>query len=100
MRSEFTRGLWTVMRWDLLTILRDPKTLFTMFLLPLVAYPALLATMSVTEEKKQSKQAKQTLNVRAPPAFETWITSGDQARKKTPQESIKTSSKKGTCVAV
>jgi sodium transport system permease protein len=66
------------MRWDLLTILRDPKTLFTMFLLPLVAYPALLATMSVTEEKKQSKQAKQTLNVSAPPAFETWITSGDK----------------------
>jgi sodium transport system permease protein len=78
MSPDERRDLWTVMRWDLRTILRDPKTLLTMFLIPLVAYPAMLWGMSEVETAREKKHSGQVLKIAAHSDFEAWIKPKDK----------------------
>ena len=78
MKTSLYRNMLTLIRWDLRTIARDPKTLFTMFLLPLVAYPALLWSMSSMEETKKKEHKKQVLQVAAPESFSDWLRKKDR----------------------
>ena len=78
MKSSTFRDVLTLVRWDLRTIVRDPKTLITMFLLPLVAYPALLWSMSGMDDHKAKKRKKEVLQVAAPEAFSDWLKKKDR----------------------
>ncbi len=78
MKPSTYRDVLTLVRWDLRTIVRDPKTLLTMLLLPLVAYPAMLWSMSGMEDHKEKKRKKEVLQVAAPEAFSGWLKNKDR----------------------